>query len=343
MADLTPLIHELFKKHDAPIRSSLSVQRIDSFIKEATTINSQIKNLSAYLKSIREAYLDKSTRPLRRLKDNTRKHLSDRDREEIDATSKQSLRELNAGVSQLAAAEKMRDEAGNAIMLKKYRRLHIGGMIGNWAAGEKGSFKSFEQEQEEQKSGTMRTHRGQVILYLRERLAECAQLQAAMMQKRLDRAIQKQRLEALKHRAVPMLDFAGVNESQSPKKRAKFVEETERVEHEYQNEPSAEQLQMFEQDNQEMLKLYESNLDQVKTVQNSMAEISELQNQLLQNLDQQHEQVEQLIADSEHTTENVDGGNRQLKKASERSSVAKYLFYTSCGLSAFLVAWDLIV
>lgn len=72
-------------------------------------------------------------------------------------------------------------------------------------------------------------------------------------------------------------------------------------------------------------------------------EISELQTQLVSNLETQSAHIEQLVADSTLTTENVGGGNKQLKKATERESTAKWVFYGSCGLCTVLVLWDLII
>jgi syntaxin 18 len=72
-------------------------------------------------------------------------------------------------------------------------------------------------------------------------------------------------------------------------------------------------------------------------------EISELQTQLVTNLAVQSAHIDQLVQDSFHTTENVGGGNKELKKATERRSVAKYVFYASCGLSFTLVLWDLLI
>jgi syntaxin 18 len=80
-----------------------------------------------------------------------------------------------------------------------------------------------------------------------------------------------------------------------------------------------------------------------RTAEKSLVEISELQTQLVNNLATQSAHIDQLVADSLFTTENVGGGNKQLKKASERKSTAKYVFYASCGLSLFLVVWDLVI
>jgi syntaxin 18 len=79
-----------------------------------------------------------------------------------------------------------------------------------------------------------------------------------------------------------------------------------------------------------------------RTAEKSLMEISELQSQLVSNLAVQSENIELLEANAINTTENVGGGNKQLQQAAERKSTAKYVFYASCGLSLFLVTWDLI-
>ena len=58
---------------------------------------------------------------------------------------------------------------------------------------------------------------------------------------------------------------------------------------------------------------------QRRTAQKSLIEISELQTQLVDNLATQSAHIDQLVADSMNTTENVGGGNKQLKKAKERN------------------------
>ncbi len=46
--------------------------------------------------------------------------------------------------------------------------------------------------------------------------------------------------------------------------------------------------------------------------------------------------------DSLGTTENIGGGNQQLKRAAERKSTARMVFWATCGLCGFLVIWDLV-
>lgn len=80
-----------------------------------------------------------------------------------------------------------------------------------------------------------------------------------------------------------------------------------------------------------------------RTAQKSLVEISELQTQLVDNLTAQSANIDLLMTESSNTTENVGGGNKQLKQATQRPSTAKYTFYATCGLCAFLLVWDLII
>lgn len=80
-----------------------------------------------------------------------------------------------------------------------------------------------------------------------------------------------------------------------------------------------------------------------RTAEKSLLEISELQQQLVMNLETQSAHIEQLVADAINTQENVGSGNKQLKKATERESTAKWVFYASCGLCTTLIVWDLLI
>lgn len=75
-----------------------------------------------------------------------------------------------------------------------------------------------------------------------------------------------------------------------------------------------------------------------------MLEIAELQTTLVQHLDVQSAHIGQLVADSVSTQGNVAGGNRELKRASERGKgLARTVFWASCVLSVLLVGWDLAI
>ena len=69
-------------------------------------------------------------------------------------------------------------------------------------------------------------------------------------------------------------------------------------------------------------------------------EISELQNTLAANLSIQASNIERLVEDSHMTTENVSGGNKELRRATERRSTAQMVFYATCIMCATLITWD---
>ena len=106
---------------------------------------------------------------------------------------------------------------------------------------------------------------------------------------------------------------------------------------------SEEQMQLFASENADLLKHYEDQLDQVRTAERSILEISELHSTLHANLQQQTEHIDQLVQDSYLTTENVERGNKELKRASERPSTARAVFYATVGYCTFLFLWDLFI
>jgi len=350
MTDLTPVLNELLRSHNAPPTASpsLTLANIDEFLKEAYRINSHIASLNTYLKNIRQSYLSTTAPPSKRSnlqpKEKQWQRLTDRQREEIDAETKRVLRELNGYIRKLADAEKLRQNTETTITRKKYARLGLGA-LGSWAAGGGGHTKSFEEDLDEAKAKAINMHRESVLWYLGKKLEECGSLQASMMEKRIMREMEKNRSNLAKSRANPMLDLGsfdnGSGSSSTYKTSGGLHLETEQANPE--DELTPEQIQLFEKENQDMLKHYQSTLNQVRTAEKSLIEISELQTQLVNNLAIQSAHIDQLVADSHFTNDNIGGGNKELKKAAERPSTAKYVFYASCGLSVFLVVWDLII
>jgi len=359
MTDLTPLLNELLKRHDArpTANPSLTLQNIDEFLKEAYRINSHIASLNAYLRGIRQSYLSTSQPPRRaqpsrndspktpNYHDKQWRYLTDRQREEIDAETKQLLRELNASIRNLADAEQLRQNTETSLTRKKYARIGLG-VLSTWAAGGEGHTKPYEQELEEAKANVISTHRENVLWYLRQKLQECGSFQASMMEIRITREVEKNKSVLYKTQGQLLPDLGGFDDAPTPPpkfKGSKGAQLEAQQGHNVEDELTPEQLQLFEKENQDMMKHYESTLDQVRTAEKSLVEISELQTQLVNNLATQSAHIDQLVADSFYTTENVGGGNKQLKKATERKSTAKYVFYASCGLSLFLVVWDLLI
>ncbi|KAL9047665.1 MAG: hypothetical protein Q9206_006576 [Seirophora lacunosa] len=98
---------------------------------------------------------------------------------------------------------------------------------------------------------------------------------------------------------------------------------------------------MLKEENEGMLRHYEDTLDQVRTAEKSMLEVSELQNTLVANLETQSSNIEQLVADSVSTTENIGSGNKELKRATERKSTARMVFFASRQYNHII--WDLVL
>ncbi|KAI9821098.1 MAG: hypothetical protein M1827_003832 [Pycnora praestabilis] len=371
MTDITALLNEALKRHEVStttIPRSRS-QNIDEFLKEAYRINSHIVSLHAYLRSIKQSYLSTSLPPRRTQLSRTnssstnpppelpRKYLTDAQRDQIDAESKQLLRELNASIRQLSDAEQLRRDTESTLAKRKHARSGLG-ILGRWAAGGVGLSKTPEEEREEARTNGVKVHRESVLWYLRRKLEECSEVQRSMMEARLAREIEKsksilyksgvgsnrvsQDLSGISERSAGF-GGNGVDSSATGYVGGNAAQMDEMESQEIEQRLSPEQLQMFEKENQDMLKHYEGTLDQVKTAERSLVEISELQTTLANNLVTQSAHIDQLVADTFYTAENVGGGNQQLKKATERKSTAKYVFYVSCGFSLFLVAWDLLI
>jgi hypothetical protein len=193
--------------------------------------------------------------------------LTDKERDEIDAHAKQLLRELNHAVKGLADTEQLRQEAEKTIAYKKRARQGLG-MIGRWAAGGALTAKSPEEQMEEAKANSVKVHRESIIWYLQRQLEECGRFQSSMMEIRLAREVEKSKSILYKARGTRPVseDYSGVNGGIDATKgyrgKTTFQQDTDSKAAEQQLDP--EQLQLFAQENQDMLKHYEDTLDQVR-------------------------------------------------------------------------------
>ncbi|KAM0277041.1 hypothetical protein ACHAQH_006110 [Verticillium albo-atrum] len=349
MADLTPAFNELLAKHSAPsARKKFSLEDIDGFLKEAYRINSHITTLHNELKDVRQSYLSTAQPRKTHIRatasvSQQQRYLTDRDREEVDANAKQMLRELNASIRALEEAETLRRETESALIRKKFVRGL--GALGAWAAGDGGSSsKTAEHAAAEGRARDEGQHRDGVVWFLRRRLQLCGRTQQDMMEARLTREMEKSRSVLAKAGSGgTMPELMGFYESMPKAKATAGVPLDEGRAYKPAEDLTDEQIQMFEKGNQDMLQHYNSTLDKVRTAEKSLIEISELQTLLVGNLATQSANIEQLVADSENMGDNVGGGNKQLKEATKRPSAARYTFFASAGLCAFLIVWDLIV
>ncbi|KAH7121171.1 hypothetical protein B0J11DRAFT_533605 [Dendryphion nanum] len=356
--DLAPIFNQALSNHgSSPLKThAFRSQDLDGFVKEAYQIRARIAELNCYLKGIRQSYLSTAHPPRRKqiARTNTgdslptankdSKYLTDAQRQQIDADAKELLRDLNHAVKGLADAEQVRQETERTVSLKKRARQGFG-MVGRWAAGGAITAKSPEELLEEARGNTLKVHRESIIWYLQRKLEECGQFQSSMMEIRLIREIEKSKSVLHKARStLPMSDSSASMNGGAPKDyRGKTTLEQDAENQAVEQQLDPEQLQLFAQENQDMLKHYEDTLDQVRHAEKSLLEISELQTTLANNLSIQAAHIDQLVEDSFSTVDNVGSGNKELKKATERKSTARMIFYGTVVFCSTLVLWDLFI
>lgn len=345
--DITSHFNELLRERNAPTtKSDMNLDRIDGFLKDALRINSHIAQLHHKLRSLRRQYLSR-TQPRKGYHQDTSGQpaaLSDRDKEELDRNAKEMLRELNWSIETLDGAEAVRYETEIKSIEKKHGSNL--GALGAWASGGAVSGKTPEQLAAEAQAREVKNHRDGVLWYLRQKLQQCGQTQKTMMEARLARELEMN--QSLASQAPNLADFAKFTPAggrgDNTAGAGAATQASSADENAASNEGlSEEQLQMFEQGNQDMMQYFESMHEKVQTAQKSLAEISDLQTTLISHLATQTEHIDQLVGDSFSTTENVEGGNKQLKKATERPSTARLTFYAASCLCTFLVLWDIII
>lgn len=154
-------------------------------------------------------------------------------------------------------------------------------MLGRWAAGASGGDKSPEQMVEEARRETSAMHRDSVLWYLGKKLEGVGEVQRGMMERRLEREVERGRSVLYKVKGnvgagdgvngVGMGGGGGEGmNGRAGKGRSAFRGGEEMGEDEsrkdIEQQLSPEQLQLFARENQDMLKQYEDTLDQVRSV-----------------------------------------------------------------------------
>ncbi|KAJ5571211.1 hypothetical protein N7535_004871 [Penicillium sp. DV-2018c] len=375
MTDLTPTFNELLTKQGSPAPPRPpSTETADEFLKEAYRINSHINSLLQYLQSIRHAYL--STQPQRRnptktpQTQNTTQILTDPERDAIDTSTALLLRDLATSIANLSSAESLRKETTSTLLHKKYGHSAAAALLRRWAGGNsalsdsaENEGKSAEQVTAEESARALATMRESVLWFLRRGLEGAVGVQRGMVEKRIERVREKEKSVlykvaagrpaggtgtagngngALRKSSISSSQQFGKSGfdagSQAPDAVVLSEADTARIEAEL----SPEQLQLFEEENDTMLRHYEDTLGKVQNAEKSLLEISSLQETLVAHLATQEEFVFQLVSDVDTTSTNVGRGNKELKRATERRSTAQAVFWGTVGLCTWLVVWDLI-
>jgi hypothetical protein len=274
-------------------------------------------------------------------------HLDDQQRESIDAQTSSILRELNGNISNLSSAVSLQYDTAQKILEKKYGKPT--GLLWRWAAGDgdtPDAGKPAEQIDEEGRVKTTKGFREGVLWYLNKKLEAALRTQQEMVEIRLERERQRQ-LSVLYDKSNSNVKL------QSELTNGDSYSSIDLLAHDKYNpatneyadggeELSPEQMQLFEEENRGLFEHLNDQLAKVTQAEKSLIEISTLQQTLVGHLNVQGEMIGQLVDDASNTDENVRRGNKELKRATERSSTAKMVFWGTAGLCSFLVFWDLI-
>ena len=239
--------------------------------------NSRIVTLHTQLTQIRQSYL--STAPPRKAPLRSQAGhqqggpLTDAEREEVDNKAKQLLRDANASIRSLAEAEALHQSNQQALIRKKHGSALSG--LGAWAVGATGlTGKTREEAEAEEGLRQVSAHREGVLWLLRQNLQLCVQTQEGMMTTRLAREMEKNRSILAKARLDARLGSfpeTSFSEPTSPTRSQNHAhpqgtQGTAAIEEERQRgqDLTEEQLQVFERDNQDMVKHYKNALDKVR-------------------------------------------------------------------------------
>lgn len=200
-------------------------------------------------------------------------YLTNRQRDEIDAETKRILRELNASIRNLADAEQLRQNTQTSLARKRFSRGL--GALGSWASGGMESVigKSEEQKLQEARAATIKMHREGVLWYLRDRLQVAGKAQAGMMERRLGREVEMGKSLLGRSESSGLSFESTISDRISTSHQTNRSNEAVRMEmnekkgddsRSWEQELSPEQLQIFEKENRDMIKHYQSTLSQVK-------------------------------------------------------------------------------
>ncbi|OQE32104.1 hypothetical protein PENSTE_c001G05707, partial [Penicillium steckii] len=219
-------------------------------------------------------------------------NLTDPERDAIDSSTALLLRDLASSITNLSDAETLRKKTATQLLHKKYGHSAAGALLLRWASGNEDGHvggKSEEQVDAEEREKTISSVREGVLWFLRRGLDFVVDVQRGMVEKRIERVREKEKsvlYKAMKGGGVPSStsgfgsgsgsslkdqggssrdtrgynDQNGVGSSIQAPSAAVLSEADSR---EIEGQLSAEQLQLFAEENDSMLKHYEDTLGKV--------------------------------------------------------------------------------
>ncbi len=244
MADVTRDFGEIARSQAEKLGKEQKRQetRPDAFVREAYRLYEQMREVESYLARIRKAYLshatDKSPRmagspfgSTGNLQQGEIQHLTDKERDEIDYEVKKSIREAAKRIKEMEEMEQTRRARASA---------GSGGILGRF----------LRDPDEEARSDLLASHRSSMTWFLSKRLH-------AISKRHSDQQIARfSREEERRKAAHPSAATTGPRYAYDQDAPSDGVP--------LETLLSPEQLQLFESENEQMVKEFESTLDQVR-------------------------------------------------------------------------------
>ena len=171
----------------------------------------------------------------------------------------------------------MRQDADRAVTVKRRQKRGLGA-LGSWAAGGTIDDKSPEEQAEDAKTDTFNSHRNGVVWFLQQQLQQCHREQSEMMEIRIQRQIEKSKNVLNPDMSGsslppsiwedPTISAGGAGTMNSKKaksfNRAPVYDLSTFDDSQQDSSIPDDQLQMLEEENKSMLRIYEDKLDQVR-------------------------------------------------------------------------------
>ncbi|KAE8144616.1 hypothetical protein BDV25DRAFT_171321 [Aspergillus avenaceus] len=372
MTDLTPTLNNLLPKTIPKITQSKAPLPTDEFLKEAiriptnnpnlkdTTTNPKSKEKKDQEKELTDQEreeIEKSTSLLLRDLSNSISTLANAESLRRETRSRVLRgRYARSGIWMWASGS----SSSSSSFTTSFGDSGDGYGFGSDGSDGSDGGKTTEQIEDESKEREVSVVREGVIWFLRRGLEHTLAFQGGMVEKRIERVRERER-------SVLFLSSSSSFSSQPFSKDSSFSKNSgvnvsgssgvggngigggwerevlgEDEKTAIENQLSPEQLQLFEEENDGLIRYFEDALGKVQNAEKSLLEISSLQQTLVSHLSTQEEHINQMVSDAALTQTNVGRGNKELKKATERKSTAQAVFWGTLGLCTSLIVWDLI-
>ncbi|KAH8432197.1 putative SNARE protein (Ufe1) [Aspergillus melleus] len=272
---------------------------ISSLLKYLHSIRPSYLSITAAPRHTTSASISTST-PTRQPTDPKSKPLSDSDRDNVDSSTTLLLHDLSSSISTLSSAETLRQDTQAGVLRKKYG--HGGAaarLLWKWAGGdalssstgvdgdgegESEEGKTDEQIRDEALEKTTKAVRENVLWFLRRGLEDAVKVQREMVERRIERVREKEKSVLYKAASggggrPRGVSSAGQSSNSTRNQNQGFVDSGDAYLYDkprstmddaevkaIEAELSPEQLQLFAEENDSMVKYYEDTLSKVQYV-----------------------------------------------------------------------------